>query len=87
MDPNLDPVHMLAGVSVQYVCSQPFTGGRCVNPAPTLPRSEMEQWAPALSYAYENEQITVLKRLENEGMDIAAHNATLVFLQTMKRIG
>ena len=36
---------------------------------------------PTLSHAYVGSTLTLLKRIENEGMDFAAHNVTITWLQ------
>ena len=42
---------------------------------------------PSLSTVYAGEGLSVLKRVENEGMDFAAHNITLTWLAAQGKLG
>jgi hypothetical protein len=42
---------------------------------------------PSLSTVYAGEGLSVLKRVENEGMDFAAHNITLIWLAEQGKLG
>jgi hypothetical protein len=47
---------------------------------------EAEALLPALSFAYVGDRLAVLKRVQNEGMDFAAHNTTLAWLSVQGRL-